>query len=264
MNLTDLHSHLMPGVDDGAQSVGESREALSAMYADGVRSIVTTPHLNGSLTLDPVALAARLEELDAGWHALEAVAADAAFAGLTVARGVELMLDTPTVDLSDPRLRLAGGPFVLLEFPFMTVPPQSARALAAIRAAGWFPIVAHPERYTGVDAELEIARQWREAGAYLQVNAASLLGRYGGGAQRIAVELLGRGWADLIASDYHARGRPRLREARELIQGMGGGDQAELLMELNPARVAAGELPFPVPPLRQRRTLLSRILGVFR
>lgn len=264
MNGTDFHSHLIPGVDDGAQDPDEARAALEALYGEGVRRIVTTPHLDGSLTTKPGALAERLEALDEGWRKLEAVADAAGLEGLTLGRGVELKLDTPEVDVSDPRLRLAGGPYVLVEFPFMSVPPQSARVLRAIRDRGYVPVVAHPERYADVDERMDVAREWREAGAYLQVNVGSIIGRYGADAMKNAMTLLSRGWVDSFSSDYHARGRPRIRDARERLAALDGEEQAELLLVTNPSRIVRGELPLPVPPLLPRQRFWRKLTRVFR
>jgi len=263
MSLTDFHNHLIPGVDDGAQNVAESRAGLQAMFESGVRSLIATPHLNASLTLRPEALEERLGELDAGWARLTGEVGPE-FPELRLARGAEVMLDTPEPDFSDERVRLAGGPFVLVEFPFMSVPPQAERVLSGIRLAGWMPILAHPERYAGLDADARSPGEWRRFGAHLQVNAGSVLGKDGDGARRVALALLERGWVDYIASDYHARGRAHLRACRARLEELGGAEQAQLLMEVNPRRVLEGEPPIPVPPLRMKRGLLARIAKVFR
>ncbi|HEX7050681.1 MAG TPA: CpsB/CapC family capsule biosynthesis tyrosine phosphatase [Longimicrobiales bacterium] len=263
MAIADFHNHLVPGVDDGAQTVEEAHGGLAAMHESGVRTLVATPHVQASLTRQPAALEARLAEIDLGWATLESQVAPL-FPDLEIHRGAEVMLDTPEPDFSDARLRLAGGPFVLVEFPYMTVPPRSERIIPTMKLAGWTPIIAHPERYGGVDPELGIIGEWRRLGAFLQVNVGSVLGRYGTDARRIALALLDRGWADYLCSDYHARGRVAVRECRRRIIEIGGEEQARLLTELNPARAIKGEVPMPVPPLRPHRGLWSRIRRAFR
>lgn len=264
MGLTDLHSHVIPGVDDGAQSVEQARAALGALKDAGVSTVVATPHVQASLTGSPAALEARLAELDAGWRTL-AEEVLPPVEGLAVRRGAEVELDTPDPDVSDGRLRLGGGPAVLVEFPYMTVPPNSQDVLARLRAAGWTPVLAHPERYEGVDSALAIARAWREAGAVLQVNAGSLLGRYGEEARRRAATLLERGWVDCVAGDYHARGRVHLAELVAFLDEQGAAEQARLLAEVNPARILEGEPPIPVGPLRLRRgALWARVVRLVR
>jgi protein-tyrosine phosphatase len=168
---------------------------------------------------------------------------------MRVHRGAELRLDVPDPDLSDERLRLAGGRFVLVEFPYFIVPPRSARVLGWLLDQGWQPVLAHPERYSGVDGDLAAVAEWREAGAYLQVNGGSLLGRYGVAARRLAVGMLARGWVDYVCSDYHARGGPRVTSYGAWLERHGGPETAMRLLSDNPARLLSGELPLPVAPL---------------
>ena len=183
---------------------------------------------------------------------------------MQVWRGVELMMDAPEPVIGDPRLRLAGGPFLLVEFPFMTVPPRSRELIADLRTRDCVPILAHPERYHGFAPDFSLAEQWRRQGAYLQVNGASLLGRYGQQAQRFAAGLLERGWVDYVCSDYHARGSPAVQAYRRLLLELEGVEQVQLLCETNPARILEGQPPLPVPPLRIKRSLWSRVAGLFR
>src|SRR5688572_237845 len=200
MPVTDFHNHLMPRVDDGAQALEASCSGLTAFETEDVRVIITTPHLDGSLTLDQGALEARLAQLDNAWETLTAHAR-VHHPGVTLYRGVELKLDVPEPRLEDPRLRLAGGPFVLIEFPFMTVPPRSVQALTNLAQNGCRPILAHPERYNGFAPDYSLAEQWRKTGAALQVNGPSLLGKYGPEARGYAFGLLERGLVDYLSSD---------------------------------------------------------------
>lgn len=261
--IVDFHNHLMPAVDDGAQSIEESLGALGAFLSDGVQTIITTPHMRAVLTTVPDMLEERLAELDRAWAQVSAEARRA-YPDLIFERGVELALDTPEPDVSDPRLRLAGGPFLLMEFPLMTVPPRSGAAVGALRSKGVFPIIAHPERYHGFPSDLSLAAEWRQNGAYLQVNGASLLGKYGQRAKDLAFALLERGWADYLGSDYHARGRPNIRAYCDAIAQFGGEEQVQLLTVTNPARVLDGEPPLPVAPLRMKRSLRDRLIKIFR
>lgn len=258
--MIDFHNHLMPGVDDGARSAEDTRRALRAFQAAGFSGAIATPHVNVSLTHDPAAFAARMAELDASFAALQACAASV---GMSVWRGAEVALDVPGPDLSDVRLRLAGTRFVLVEFAYMTVPPNSGRLLAGIRAAGWYPILAHPERYARVRQRPGLPAAWRAAGAFLQLNGASLLGRYGSDARWVAYDLLASGHADFICSDYHARGPIGAAEYRNALETRGGADQAELLLAVNPQRMLQDEAPLPVPPLVRPAGLWGRMRRLF-
>jgi protein-tyrosine phosphatase len=253
--VTDLHSHVIPGVDDGARDLSEARQALATLAAEGVRVVAATPHIDGSLTADPARLARRLAQIDAGWSELRR---DGELP-LTMVRGAEVKLDIPEVDLSDPRLRLGGGHAVLVEFPYMSTPPRSGPVLAAIRQAGYVPVLAHPERYTGVDEQLAVVRSWLDAGAVLQVNTASILGRYGPAPRALALRLLARGWAACLASDFHSRGHPSIIETRTRLEEWGCGEQARVLLEVNPDRLLRNEPCIPVDPIVPTRNLTRAI-----
>jgi len=262
---TDFHSHLVPGVDDGAADIAESRAAIAAMARDGVTTAIVTPHFDGSLTLVPEMAQDRLAQLDVGFAQLTADA-EVAASGVRVLRGVELMLDVPDPDVSDERLRLAGGRFVLVEYPGLQLPLAHADyAVRALRQNGWQPVVAHPERYRNVDESLEQLLPLRYAGAYFQVNAGSLIGLHGEGPARRAAALLARGWVEYGSSDFHGRGAPAVSAARAALTVRGGAAQAEALFCGNPARLLRGEPPLTVEPLgggaRKGRPWWARLLG---
>lgn len=261
---TDFHSHLVPGVDDGAVDIAESRAAIAAMARDGVTTAIVTPHFDGSLTLVPEMAQDRLAQLDAGFAQLTADA-EVASSGVRVLRGVELMLDVPDPDVGDERLRLAGGRFVLVEYPGLQLPLAHADyAVRALRQNGWQPVVAHPERYRNVDESLEQLMPLRYAGAYFQVNAGSLIGLHGAGPQRRAAALLARGWVEYGSSDYHGRGVPSVGAAWAALAAHGGAAQAEALFCENPARLVRGEPPLTVEPLGgggKGRPWWARLLG---
>jgi protein-tyrosine phosphatase len=265
--LVDIHNHLIPGVDDGARDLDDALAALTAMYEQGVRRIVTTPHIDADLVRREAAYRKKRDEIDAAWEQLRAAAAER-FPDVELARGHEIMLDVPQVNLDDARLRLAGGRAVLVEFPRMFVPAGSTDVLYNIRLEGRLPVVAHPERYVNVESgDLSLVEEWRNAGAYMAVNAGSLLGGFGPDAARTVRQMLRRGWVDLIGSDYHARSGRRplvLRAAYDRLAERGGEEHAALLLSVNPGRLMDGEEPIEVPPLDLRDGVwgrLRRILG---
>jgi len=259
-SLVDLHNHLVPGVDDGARDVAATLHSVERMTRLSIRRIITTPHIEGSLTLDPDRLDERLSLVTEAW-AEAAGAIGQTFPEVEFRRGHEVMLDIPDVDFSDPRIRLAGTSFVLIEWPRFQLPPGTPRVLARVRSDGYRPIVAHPERYSGMEQSLELAARWREAGAYLQVNYGSLLGRYGEGPQTTAFRLLRRGWVDYLASDFH--GHPTLKiyknEAWAALEELGAHDVLVALCRTNPGRVLSDEEPLPIPSLQEERGFWARI-----
>lgn len=248
VHMLDFHNHLMPGIDDGAADLDESRYGLSMLAAQGADTVITTPHLMGSWTQDEARLSAYMERVDEAWRALSDLA-KREFPQLDVKRGSEVMLDVPSVSLTDSRVRLAATSFVLVEFPYMNIPPRSASAISDIKKSGFIPIIAHPERYSNMSVNLALAAEWKESGAFLQVNAGSVVGYYGAKARSIVMGLLSEGYADYLCSDFHSRGKCALADARSKFEAMEGVSQFDVLTSINPGRMLRDELPLPVDPI---------------
>ena len=263
--VADLHSHLIPGVDDGARSLEEALESVERMVAAGIGRIVTTPHLNASLTRDSALLGTWLDEVDESWRELAEQVGEH-FPDVELLRGHEVMLDVPDPDFSDTRLRLAGTSFVLVEWPRLQIPPGTEQVIERIADAGYRPILAHPERYAGIRQDVNLAGAWRRAGAYLQVNHGSFAGRYGPEARGVASELVSLGWADYLSSDFHGRAHLEihLSDAEGFFAAHDGLEQFGLLTVTNPGRVIEDQRPLPVPPLRIRGGLWDRFTKFFR
>lgn len=258
--MADLHTHVLPGVDDGAADMDSALDTLQALYSDGVDAIAATPHLNAS---DPEG--SLRTRADAAWDDL-VERAQGLLPQLRLYRGFEIQLDTPSPDLSDPGLRLAGSRFALVEFFAFTVPRRSAALLGRIVADGYVPILAHPERYAGYDRNYDPVPEWRDAGVLLQLNSGSLLGDYGHQVQLTAHRFLSEGWVDFIASDNHARQNrsPSLRSAWDYLVENGLKSQAALLLAANPHCILSDELPLQVGPLEFRKGLLARLARALR
>jgi len=265
MSLVDIHNHLVPGVDDGARDVPSVLASVERMVRLGIRRFVTTPHIRGSLTLEPTRLEQRLTEVTEAWQRARDGIGER-FPEVEFRRGHEVLLDVPQPDLADPRIRLAGSSFVLVEWPRLHIPPETPRVLRRINAEGYRPIVAHPERYAGMGEQLELASKWRDSGALLQVNFGSLDGRYGGEARIVALRLLEEGLVDYLASDFHGQSRLSIykEEAFAVLDERGAADAFDLLCRVNPARILEDLDPVAVPPLPPSSKLFDRIRGIVR
>ena len=233
--MIDIHTHLLPGVDDGSPSADVSLPILQRFADQGVEVVVCTPHLEASR-----ASRAPHEEYEAILLELRARAPR----GLTLMRGWEIMIDVPGVDLTDRRLGLGGSIAVLVEFPRMQVPAAAEGELMRLRTSGIIPVLAHPERYWGCTPQL--VRAWRNSGAAIQMDATMLLG--GPSASKLARALLHEGLVDCIASDNHGDTRS-LAGARQWLLELGATEQADLLTRGNARRMLDGQAPLPVAPL---------------
>lgn len=263
--IVDLHSHLVPGVDDGAPTLEDALEGIARMVERGVTHLVTTPHLDASVARDPARLEEVLARVD-GAFAPVVEAARERFPHLRLERAHEIKLDLPDPDLSHPGLRLPGTQVVLVEWPGLQIPPRTTEVLADLVSGGVRPLLAHPERYRRLDAYPELPEAWREAGAWLLVNHGSVVGRYGKEAQRSAHRLLAHGWVDALATDFH--GRPHLglylERSRQWFEGRNAADAWRFLVEENPARIARGEEPLVVPPVASSGGLSGGVISRLR
>jgi protein-tyrosine phosphatase len=243
--VIDLHTHLLPGVDDGSRALEVSVQVLERFGREGVTTVACTPHL--------VASQAHEAPVEA-YAALRTHVQEAAPTGPTLLAGFEIMLDRPGFDLRLPGLTLGDSRAVLVEFPRAALPPGATEELLRIRASGLVPVVAHPERYRGVT--LELVQAWRELGAVIQGDALMLLTT--GPMAKLARALLEDGMYDILASDNHGD-RRSLSTVREWLLAVSGDAQGRLLTEENPRRVLDDEAMMPVPPLRQEQSAWQKL-----
>lgn len=245
--MIDVHSHLLPGVDDGSPSIAASVPVLQRFAVDGVRRLVCTPHLEASR-----AARAPYEQ----YSTILAELRRAAPPDIRIDLGWEIMLDVPGADLRAPELALAGSTAVLVEFPRTGVPPNSAEELFRLRMSGIVPVLAHPERYFGSTPEQVAA--WRRAGAVMQLDVQALFGT--GRTTMAAMRLVEAGLIDLFSSDNHGDSRS-LAHGRQWLAEHATEEHVGLLTETNAARLLAGEPVVPVPPLppKRRKGMLARL-----
>jgi protein-tyrosine phosphatase len=254
MSYVDLHLHLLPGVDDGPADEEASLDHARRLARDGVREAVVTPHVgHPAFPLDVATIASRTERLQA--------ALDAARIPLTLHPGGELHASA-AARLGHDELDLvaqgpAGARWVLLETPFTGVDGAFAAACRAVREQGFAVVIAHPERAAGLlDGGLRMLGPEIAAGAVLQVNVCSLLGRHGDDVREAALWLLRRRLAYILASDGHGGRRPQtLAEgfSRALAAGL-HPHEARRLTQVNPAFLLRHGVPgapaAPPPAIR--------------
>ena len=245
--MIDLHTHLLPGVDDGSPSIDASRPVLQRFAGEGVETVVCTPHLRAS----DAAGAGSVRERHA---ALLAELASSVVDRPELLLGWEIMIDEPGADFSRPELALGSSNAVLVEFPRTAPPGNGGAELFRIRMSGAVPVLAHPERYWGCTANA--VREWRHCGAVIQMDAVMLFGK--SPLSVLARELVSEGLVDCMASDNHADSRS-LAAARTWIADIAGEEHADRLTRENPRRILANELPLPVEPLPRRRGMGERL-----
>ena len=250
--MIDLHSHVLPGLDDGARDVAEAVEIVRSMESDGVRVVAATPHVRDDYPTTP-------EQMEASLEALRA-ALDEAGVGVDVLPGGEIALDRLAGLDPESRARfgLGGNPrLMLIEFPYVGWPQELALACEWLRGEGVVPVIAHPERALVVQQRPGDLDALVRAGAIVQLTAASVDGRLGRATASCARRLLELELAHLVSSDAHAPG-VRAAGLSAATQAVGAGRLGDWLTHAVPAALlAGGELP-PRPSGLGRRGIFSR------
>ena len=242
--MVDIHCHILPDVDDGAESFADALEMAYMSASCGVTDLVATSHIRGS--------EAGLEETDRlrRQFALlqEAVSRENIPLGLHL--GAEILCTRETPALARPgRLPTLGNTdYALCEFFFDAPFSHMDEILADIARAGYRPVIAHPERY---DAILEDRRRilgWFREGYVIQVNKGSLLGAFGSRVRDTACRMLDAGLLHLIASDAHSpiRRTTDLTPLRQWLLERYPEGYVRLLLEDNPGRLIRGQAMAPI------------------
>ena len=239
--MFDLHSHILPEVDDGAKSLAEAEELLRLSVADGVKGIVATPHVNPSeYQYNP----AVIEQAELRVRALIA-SLDLPIA-LKVAGEVRLSPDiVPMAEQGNlPLLGLYHDkPTILVEFHHVHILPGTEKIAESLIKLGYQLLIAHPERNSSVVKDISILEPFIEMGCLLQINAGSLLGHFRQEPRDRAMQMLKKGWVHVIASDTHnlSKRRPCLRDAYQHVAMLHGEALAEQLCVINPKAIFEGK-----------------------
>lgn len=239
--MIDLHSHILPELDDGSQSLRESL-AMARMAVDsGITAMVATPHCADD----------RSWETYEAWQLLSQALSENEIP-LKLFPGMEIFGTPDTVRmLREGKLfTLNGSRYPLIEFSFRSDGEEETAILRSVCKAGFRPVVAHPERYGYVQRDPRLVNRWHRMGCLFQVNRGSLLGRFGSRAQETAFELVNRGFASVVASDAHS---PRMRtpwmaDVQQLLTEEISAQCARVLLKENPKKILKDEEIPPVVP----------------
>lgn len=232
--MIDIHSHILWGLDDGAETLDESIDMLKLAVAGGTTEIVATPHANYRYRYDEAVVDQRIREL-----------ALATEGRPVIHRGCDFHLSFDNIQdaVERPaRYTIARGSYLLVEFPDTSL-RGFGQALETLIRRGLTPIMTHPERHPDLQKLNADFIEWVRTGCLVQITGQSLLGRFGKKAEESAWQMIERGLAHFVASDAHGvRDRnPRLDEAFAAVARRAGKQAAETAFVLNPRAVLAGE-----------------------
>ena len=242
--MIDLHCHILPGIDDGAPDLETSLQMARMAVADGITVTACTPHMMPGYydnTSDGVraAVAALQVRLDDAGIPLR----------LVTGADVHLVPGLASGLRDGSKLTLADTRYFLFEPPHTTAPPRMAEAVFDCMAAGFHPLITHPERLRWIEDHYEVMVQLAEAGAWMQITAGSVTGRFGKRTQYWAERMLDEGIVHILATDAHnLRSRsPVLSEAVEAVARRLGGQAAKDMVLTRPLAVLENATPASAP-----------------
>lgn len=242
--MIDLHCHMLPGIDDGATDLGVALAMARRAVADGIEVTACTPHIYPGLYENDRA------GIEAAVDAFQAEL-DAAGIPLRLVVGADTHL-TPDLlaDLRAGRIpTLHGSRYLLLEPPHHVAPPRFEESVFQLLAAGYVPVITHPERLSWIETHYPVFVQVARAGAWIQLTAGAVTGRFGPRPRYWAERLLDEGQVHILATDAHNDGRraPLLAEAREAAARRLGAAEAEHLVRSRPRGILDDASPDALP-----------------
>lgn len=215
--VTDLHSHLLPGIDDGAKTLDESLELARRFVELGFKKVITTPHVMMDYYKNTPAI------IQDGLYVLRAEL-ERCRIPLEVQAAAEYYLDETLEDTLDGEVMAINGEYVLFEFPFLGKPSNVTDVVFKIQTLGYKPLLAHPERYAFFYDQFTEYEELKDLGCYFQLNTISLTGYYNKEAKQMGEKLIDAGMIDFIGSDMH-----KLRHADQLRKALHSSHLLKLL-----------------------------------
>jgi protein-tyrosine phosphatase len=252
--MVDIHTHILPALDDGARSLDESVEMAEMAIADGTTHMVATPHSNGEYPFEPERIAGLCRELQNKVGDRLKLATGCDF-HLSYENLQDIQTDTSKYTINQKR-------YLLVEFADFSIPPSADDTLHRLHLLGLSPIITHPERNRLIRSQPERLRRWLHQGCYVQITAQSLLGRWGEGTKKQVEEWLDLDIVHFFASDAHNTSSrpPQLSAAYKAVAERRGELIAKALFEDNPLAAFEGR-PLPYEPEQPEVTARAKPAG---
>ena len=253
--MIDIHAHILPGFDDGPETLLESIEMLHQAQTDGIQEIVATPHtLNGVYTCTPEMIAKGIDDLYAEMKKHDI--------SIKVYPGMEIHICDDLHHRIDNKtlISINNTRYVLIELPAPIIPPHFKDIIFQLRLKGYYPILAHPERNFAVQKHPDIIYDFIEWGVFMQLTAVSVTGFFGGRIKKLSKKMLQNRLVHFLASDAHSSDSrpPVLSEAYDKCERiLNDKKEARALIENNPKKVIENKSIDVIEPIRKKRWFRS-------
>jgi protein-tyrosine phosphatase len=234
MEYIDIHSHILPQIDDGANDIEESLGLARMALENGVKQIIATPHMGGRFPI------LSKDFIDKQVARLNSVLKEQAM-DVRIYPGGEISTSMEIVDLADNGrlIRLADSDYTLIDLPFNEIPIYLSTLIFDLKLRSITPILAHVERNTEIQRDPYLLEPLLNQGAIAQVNSTSFSGILGGAARKCAIELLKRDFINVVASDSHSYGgrNPNFKETAQIVQKYVGRQKTKQLFTEIPCKI---------------------------
>jgi len=235
--VVDIHSHILPGVDDGARNMDETIEMLNMAVAEGIDVIVATPHCEVGVEQKDILNQQHIFEKVSEYIVANQIP-------IQLFCGNEIYYSESVLEMLQNGLAstINGTRYVLLEFPMHAGCQTIERALMNFLYAGYWPIIAHAERYA-VLKNIKKVHELVDVGVYIQVNASALLGKEGWSVKRFCKQLIRHNLVHVVSTDSHGsqHRRPQIRKCLEYLDAKYGENYRRRISEENPLQILKGE-----------------------
>jgi len=257
--MIDLHSHILPGIDDGAKTLEMSLEMAHLAVADGIHTMACTPHIYPGLYLNDT------QGITQARDALQRELDDRNIA-LRLVTGADVHLVPGLLEgLKGGRVpTLNRSRYVLLEPSHHVAPPHFEHSVFHLVVAGYTPVITHPERLTWIDTHYEVFVRMIRQGAWMQVTAGALTGMFGPRAQYWGEKFVAEGHTHILATDAHSNGRrlPCLSKGLAVAERLIGKTEAARLVLERPQAILDDLSPSSTAPLieqQPKRSWLNKL-----
>ena len=238
--MIDIHAHILPGIDDGAENMDDALEMAALAVESGVKTLVVTPHCMDFADRKNFWDTQLMEEIAQFRTQLARENIP-----LEILPGMEIFgtHKTPDYIRQGKITGINNSDYLLIEFAFHNYAAQATEILERVADLGKRPVVAHPERYEYILEDPSILNLWAEMGCLLQINKGSLLGVFGRREQSLAFELIDRDFAFAVASDAHSSVRRTtwMGDVARLLKQEFSQSTADRLLKVNPAKIIKNE-----------------------
>ena len=260
--MIDFHNHIIPNLDDGSKSVDISLDMLKEAQAQGITDIVNTVHYQHP----------KMEKKDTSYkfiineiNKFQKIAYDNNI-NIKIHPASEVFFKFNLTEILDnPITTFGNGKYMLIEFQRLSFPKGYEDEIFKIQLKGITPIIAHPERYRGIQKHINLAKKWIDRGYLIQIDCASIIGGFGKETKMASIELLKNGLCHLIGSDAHNNKnrnfllKPALLKTEKII-----GNTSVSIIKNNSKKILNGEIPLSYSKQYKKSSIFSKISSFFK